>query len=583
MDHENFLSRAAAFEPIFAPMVPAQACGEGEALLENRFTFDGETHALGPVVDWNANPGGAHWLHDLNRFGFLNVLAPAGAFSNAFPLAHAEKALALMLDWAASNPAAAATRADGAVWSPGAWGNLPNIVIRLENWSLALARIARAYPEMLTPARIAAIAASVKEQAAIAEQAAQSRADNWLAIASRALLVCAELFEDARTPAARVYHAFLQSLPRQTAPDGVSVELTPHYHWVVAECLAASLASGERLALPSCADAPRTLAAMVYALRQMMTPDGRIAAFNDADPEYAPRVLAFLNHPALKRLAPEALARPLATHFFTHAGWAVFRHADDLYLAFDAGPFGAVHQHEDKLSFVLSAYGRAFIVDPGRHRYDLSERSLWAYLQSTAAHSTIRIDGCDQASRAAPETWRPDRPAAALFTQTARAVAAESAYELGYGPQRIPVRHTRRITFFPQDGYWLLEDRLEGEGTHEIEAAFQFAPAALTCGPGFAHTNFHDANLIIAYEPHVWTQARIACGETSPSRAWWAPRLGEAAPAPMLLLRARQQLPASSRLILYPLRGPVSEAARAHAMRLGAQHDISPHPSSAPR
>jgi hypothetical protein len=48
---------------------------------------------------------------------------------------------------------------------------------------------------------------------------------------------------------------------------------------------------------------------------------------------------------------------------------------EDRYLAFDAGPYGRSHQHEDKPGFWLFAYGRNFLVDPGRHLDDNSAQS----------------------------------------------------------------------------------------------------------------------------------------------------------------------------------------------------------------
>lgn len=46
-------------------------------VLANRFTFYGETHQLPEDIDWDDNPGTAHWGHDLNRFNYLPALTEA--------------------------------------------------------------------------------------------------------------------------------------------------------------------------------------------------------------------------------------------------------------------------------------------------------------------------------------------------------------------------------------------------------------------------------------------------------------------------------------------------------------------------
>ena len=59
--------------------------------------------------------------------------------------------------------------------------------------------------------------------------------------------------------------------------------------------------------------------------------------------------------------------------------------------------FGYRHQHEDKLHFVLYAYGRVHVTDPGNYPYDSSQ---WRrYHISAYAHNTILVDGMPQNRR----------------------------------------------------------------------------------------------------------------------------------------------------------------------------------------
>lgn len=43
-------------------------------VLAHRFSFYGEKHQLPADINWDHNPGTAHWGHDLNRFGYLEAL-----------------------------------------------------------------------------------------------------------------------------------------------------------------------------------------------------------------------------------------------------------------------------------------------------------------------------------------------------------------------------------------------------------------------------------------------------------------------------------------------------------------------------
>jgi len=73
---------------------------------------------------------------------------------------------------------------------------------------------------------------------------------------------------------------------------------------------------------------------------------------------------------------------------------------------FDAGLFGpgsAGHSHSDTLSITLTVDDREILVDSGTFSYmDPEWRPAF---RCSAAHNTIRIDGCDQATAAGPFRW----------------------------------------------------------------------------------------------------------------------------------------------------------------------------------
>jgi hypothetical protein len=228
----------------------------------------------------------------------------------------------------------------------------------------------------------------------------------------------------------------------------------------------------------------------------------------------------------------------------------------DLYLAFDAGPYGRGHQHEDRLGFWLFAYGRNLLVDPGRHLYDWSERSYYRYLRSTTAHSTIRIDGQDQHSAGRRDTWIAREPLDLQFSADEREVRAAGVYDLGYGPQnQIAVSHRREIVFVRQR-CWVVFDAVTGEGEHAIESRFQFAPGNVEVDGSTAHTCFADANLLLtASATAPFADIRVEQGQESPRGGWYSDRYGEIEPAPVLSLSLQTQLPWRSATLLLPYRG----------------------------
>ena len=137
------------------------------------------------------------------------------------------------------------------------------------------------------------------------------------------------------------------------------------------------------------------------------------------------------------------------------SGWK----PEDRYLLFDAGPFGYGHQHEDALSFVIYAYGKYMLVDPGNYPYDSSE---WRkYVLSTRAHNTIMVDGCEQHRRdRARQTYVISKPMPIQWDSDVKYDYASSTYEDGYAHDNsVNVKHQRSV-FFVKPDYWIVVDTL---------------------------------------------------------------------------------------------------------------------------
>lgn len=523
-----------------------------DALLANRFTFYGETHPLPAAIDWDANPGTAHWGHDLNRFTYLEPLTQA--YLATADARYARKAVGLILDWIdKSDPRRCFAG------SPYAWGSYLNNAIHCAAWSRCLAALLPA--GQVTPVELLRVLKSQHDQLAYLEVVTNGHAGNWPTIGCHGMLevlAAFPVFRDTHRFVGYCARALKSQIAAQVLPDGVQDELTPHYHRVVVRNLLSAAGSLRTLKRDLDPATMATLRRMVHYVQQTAVPDGsRQVAFNDSDPG-APGDL----RKPLAALGLQALLSPpheLGPEVFPYAGVAFLRQRQDrgdLYLAFDAGPYGRAHQHEDRLGFWLFAYGRSFLVDPGRHLYDHSAKSFYDYLKSTAAHSTLRVDGQDQNSRGRRDTWIARRPLDLGWQARDGELRASGVYDLGYGKDnKIAVVHRREIVFV-RERCWVVFDAAEGAGEHGIESRFQFAPGDLRLEGTTARTTFDDANLLLRAAPLVpFADVHVEKGREKPRGGWYSDGYGKIEPAPALSMSVRATLPWRSATLLLPYRG----------------------------
>jgi hypothetical protein len=373
-------------------------------------------------------------------------------------------------------------------------------------------------------------------------------------------------FRESREWTATAVDRLAQTINEQVLPDGVQDELSPHYHLMVVQNLIQPLLVESRLLVPLPPSLRDRLKPMLHYSRHCRTPDGKLLAFNDGDPDAGWEFDNTIKHPLVQQILADELNTELRSECFPYAGVGFMRQGSlrgtaELYLAFDGGPPGTNHQHEDALSFWLSAYDRSFIVDPGRHLYDNSSYSYFPHLKTTRAHSTIMIDGQGQNGLARRDRWRNDSPGALLWqVEDNGAVTAGATYDLGYGPQNIPVTHRRLIRFVPDPGYWIIEDTITGQGEHQIESRFQFAPSQLQLNGWSATTSFPDANLLLAANGHDWQTISVELGHENPRGGWYSDGYGKIEPAPALVLRTVAKLPFKTTILLFPYQGQIPPA-----------------------
>ncbi|OGV61658.1 MAG: hypothetical protein A3K19_15255 [Lentisphaerae bacterium RIFOXYB12_FULL_65_16] len=535
--------------------IGATTLAAADDAIENRFSFYGEKHQLPADINWDFNPGTAHWGHDLNRFSYLNALTQAYVATG--DSRYSRKAVGLILDWIAK-----CDMGKCFTGTPYIWGSYLNNAIHCQGWSNCLVTLLACEPAgQVTPAELLRVLKSLHDQIAYLEIVTNGHSGNWPTIGCQGMLdtlVTLPVLRDMDRFVDYCSRTVKSQVADQVLPDGVQDELTPHYHRVVVSNLLTTLRSLRAVGRDLDTDTLQTLRKMLHYVQQTTVPDGsKEAGFNDSDPgcpgNYR-RTLAglgleeFLSPP--EQLGPEV---------FPYAGVAFLRQRQDLgdlYLAFDAGPYGRGHQHEDRLGFWLFAYGRNLLVDPGRHLYDSSERSYYSYLRSTTAHSTIRIDGQDQHSAGCRDTWIAKQPLDLDWRVQDGEVRAAGVYDLGYGKDnKIAVVHHREIVFV-KERFWVVFDTVTGEGEHRIESRFQFAPGTVQLEGTTARTAFPDANLLLIAAPmQPFADTHIEQGQEKPRGGWYSDSYGKIEPAPALSQSLTTVLPWHAATLLFPYRG----------------------------
>jgi len=194
-------------------------------------------------------------------------------------------------------------------------------------------------------------------------------------------------------------------------------------------------------------------------------------------------------------------------------------------LIFDCGPLGlgsiSAHGHADSLSFVLTAFGRSYFVDPGTYTY-MAHSPYRNYFRSTAAHNTIVIDGLDQSQMAGPFLW--SRKARSYLEEWAsdserdRVVACHH----GYLSLADPVTHRRAVSLDKRTDVVTVHDHLEMKGTHKVEQHFHLAPECEVRKVGTALLRITNSGSTIEVQLDKRLDCRIARASENPICGWYS-------------------------------------------------------------
>jgi uncharacterized heparinase superfamily protein len=423
--------------------------GDGEfTFLSLRKDFQGNS------IDWRCPEMPKLWRYNLHYFDYLQNS------SRSF------ESLSLLIDgWIANNP----------MGSLDAWEPFP-VSLRIVNWVKFIlgdgGRQART--EWLN---------SLYQQALWLERNIEyDLLANHLFKNAKALVFVGMFFDgkDSERWLSNGTSIIHDQLRDQILPDGGHFERSPMYHSMILEdCLdLVNICKGNRKP-----EAQNLLKKATEASQRMMKflsgvthADEQIALFNDAAfgietqpsgiAKYYEQVLG--EHPKTPTGCWWAFPD---TGYFIMAPWPSDR------LIVDCGPIGPDyqpgHSHSDTLSFELSLHGRRVIVDSGCFQYE--DGDIRRYNRGNAGHNTVTVDGKNQS-----EVWGAHRCGRRAYPLYARlngqengAVVFEGAHD-GYKRLKGRPIHHRRIAW--DGGQITIDDRIEGQGTHDIESRLHIHP-----------------------------------------------------------------------------------------------------------
>lgn len=539
-------------DPLKGVTVDGQDILVANDALRNRFSIGNVGHTFTDGIDWSFNPttqpnvsGAAtdEWTWGLNRHTFWPRMGRT--YHLLKDERYAQAFVEQMTDWVAKNPVP--------LWAQqGAFSRWRTIEagLRMQNsWPNAFLYFLSS-PSFTDEAIVTMVKSMVEHARYLATH---NTGGNWLTIEMNGLYHVGVLFPELKEAAEwRRFAAerMRDELTRQVYPDGAQNELAPQYHITAVENFLgiADIANMNGYELPTgyLENLERMFDYSVY----MLQPNGRMPDFNDSA-DANPRDILWRGHQlfperqdflwvALGRTVGEppeqtSVALPYAGHLIQRSGWD----ANARYLAFDVGPFGNGHQHEDKLNFVLSAYGRDFVVDAGKYVYD---NSKWReYVRSPYGHNIAFVDGLGQNRRMSLTTFVSDEPSPHVWQVTPEYEFAQGYYgsEIeGYGAvPRWIATHQRSILYVKEgvdQDFWVIADTFfpQDASSHRYETLFHLNAAEVAVGEESAvRTLFSSgANLgIFPLSDGVIELANVVKGQEEPFVQGWMYVVGRGA------------------------------------------------------
>ena len=588
-----FDQRAAVVRELRARWPPSEGATLDRAnrILAGGFDLLGRTNlSFGRPIDWRLDPVSGkrtplrHWrriqylnpavvgdpkiIWELNRHQYLTTLGKAYWFAG--DERYAEGCIAHLVAWIGANPPALGIN----------WVSSLEVAFRAISWIWAL-HFLKESPS-LTPEVFLQILKSLYLHGRHVETflSTYSSPNTHLTGEALGLVYLGTLFPEFKRAARwrrTGWRILLGQLGRHVGPDGVYFERSTYYHRYTTDLYLHARILGELNGVHMSAWARAQLRALLDHLLYVTKPDGATPLLGDDDggrlvwlderapndfrpalatgavlysrPDYryvagapAEDTLWLLGTEGPQRFDRLEATPPASTsRAFQVGGYFVMRDGwtpDTNYLVIDCGPHGVLncgHAHADALAFELVARGRSVLIDPGTHTYTGSLH--WrSYFRSSAAHTTLTIDGESSSLPGGPFSWRHiARASLVTWTSRKRLDYFEGVHD-GYARLPAPAVHRRSILFLKGD-YWIVRDTVVSDGEHGVELRFHLAPgiALQIASPTVATALWGDG----AKSSKLMITTLASDGSFWREEGWAAPEFGRLLPTPVCVFSGR--------------------------------------------
>ncbi|MBR7117151.1 MAG: heparinase II/III family protein [Clostridia bacterium] len=446
------------------------------------------THDFGGEIDWNFNgtpDGYREWLWQLNRHHIFKIIAYA--YLETGDEKYADAFNRHITGWFEQAPCPGWPVPNRCSKYP-TWRTITAGIRQSGNWPYAIHAFlgSRSIPDSTW----VKIGMSIWEHAEFLMNSPSSL--NWLDIEMSGLNAIGTIYrfykksDEWRNFAVNMAASELKT---QVYEDGFQCELTTGYQSVVITTNLSiyNLARHYGLSIPE--DFSNNIRLLYTMYPKLMRPDGKTPCTNDGgQPDVAERMAHALKHfpddplftavleGRVSEVYPRDIVMPYSGMITMRTGWG----PEDIWLFFESAPFGAGHQHDDKLNINLSAYGKNLLNVIGNFAYDGSAMRKLCVI--TRGHNTALVDGKGQNARPTHTPWSPEKVNIKSDLEVninEATVVAYGKYDRGYGGDLIPVTHERKVVFFREgiDGskpfFVLLDDFTSNdENKHKYELNF---------------------------------------------------------------------------------------------------------------
>ena len=526
------------------------------------------TYDFGGDIDWSVNgapDGYREWIWQFNRHGVFKDVARAY-------LACGDEKYA---EWFQRNITSWIENTECPQWpvpnryhaNPN-WRTISAGIRQMGNWPYSIHAFLKS--PSISDRTWVLIAMSIWEHGQLLMNSPSSL--NWLDIEMSGLNALGSIYrfyrlsEDWRSFAVNM---MANELRTQVYEDGFQCELTTGYQGVVTSTNIGVYNVAKKYGFDIPDDFKQNIRKLYTMYPKLMRPDGRTPCTNDGgevlvsdrmaealkyypgDPEFT---AVIEGRPG--DVYPLDVVMPWSGMITMRTGWG----ENDVWAFFESAPYGAGHQHNDKLNINVFAYGKKIINVIGNYAYDGS--NMRVLVLSTRGHNTGIVDGKGQNARPTHTPWSPEKVNIKSDLEVNigdDTVVAYGKYNRGYGDDLLQVTHERKVVFFRHgiDGsrpfFVLLDSFTPADGEkHTYELSFPLYPIPVTLNGRHATLNCGDG---VTMEVVTHAALCTVTAQNEPEYMGFRPsedRLAkEHIPAPVLIIKDRGEVKHFA-TVLYP-------------------------------